>query len=130
LANGDFEDENPDVGWLQGTPLLTRFEVAETAIARAHGLRDDLAAAQGSGLADYVESAKERALPAMIDLCKVDPRDAYEILRLQKEIAAYADVMSWITDVMQRGEEAENEREEIVTAAEAAYRERDEENGT
>lgn len=130
MSNEDFVEEEPPDGWLQGTRLLTRFDVAETAIARAHGLKNDLAAPQGSGLADYVESAMARALPAMVELCKVDPRDAYEILRLQKEIAAYADVMNWIAGVMDSGEDAEKEREEIVTAAQAAYQARDEENGT
>lgn len=129
MANGDF-DEDPDVGWLQGTGLVTRFSVAEEAIGRAHGLRDELGAPQGSQLANYVESTKQRAVPAMIELCKVDPRDAYEILRLQKEIAAYADVMHWITGVMARGEDAVDEHEEIVNAAQNAYQERDEENGT
>lgn len=113
-----------------GTALLSRFEVAEKAIGLAHKISQDIRAPQGSALFEYAESARGRALDAMVGLCKVDPRDAYEILRLQKEIGGFADVMKWMSESIALGDEAKEEYEEVVNAATQAAQERAEDDGT
>lgn len=113
----DGEDGDPDVEWLEGTGLLSRFQAAQTAISRASGVTRELLQV-GGHFAEYIKSTEARAGKAMTELCSVDPRDAYEILRLQKEIAAYADVHDWLEKMMKAGDEGREEYEEIVSRAE------------
>lgn len=112
----EHEDEDPDHGWTAGTDILTRFSHAELAVSLAGRVKDELVA-PGSIFAAYVKDAQDRATGSLVALCTVDPRDSYEILRLQKEIAGYADVTDWISKTMARGEEARDEYEEIVSSA-------------
>lgn len=120
----DDEGADPDHGWVLGTELRTRFEAAQFAIKAASGIKEELHVA-GSAFAAYMKSTEDRAVIAMIDLVKVDPRDAYEVLRLQKEIAAFADVHKWVSEHMLGGEEARAEHEEMVAAAEQQMEEED-----
>lgn len=111
----EHDDPDPDHGWVVGTDLRTRFAAAQEAIGRCAGVKEELVAA-GSHFAAYVKSTEDRAIGAMIDLCRVDPRDSYEVLRLQKDIAAFADVHAWLSNVMIDGEEAREIHEDIVDA--------------
>lgn len=121
----DDEDADPDSGWVLGTELRTRFAAAQEAISRAAGVKDELAAV-GSHFAAYVKSTEKRAIKAMIELCRVDPQDAYEILRLQKEIAGFADVHQWLSNIMLEADDARAEHEEASAAAEQRQSEQEE----
>lgn len=127
--DGVFDVPDPEQdreGWRVGS-LTSRYDIAVAAVAKGHALRaelslDVLPGAVSNHFLDYIRSTEARAAEAMVELCKVDPTDRYEILRLQREIEPYANVMVWLDGIFT--EEARGE-EEIEVEAEAAAEEGD-----
>lgn len=95
------------------------FAVMISAINAANQLRDELVGKKVGMLADYVDVVTPKAALAMQGLVNVNPNDPVEIMRLQKEIAAYAHVIGWIQDTLANGASAEAEWIEMKEAEES-----------
>jgi hypothetical protein len=107
------EDDDPFDGAIpkdlyQGTVFID-------AIHQARGVRAELLGQVPGMLRDYAEHARDKAAGAMGELCIALPSSAARVFELQKQIAAYGDVMAWIQDRLSEGIQADLAGDEGVS---------------
>ena len=76
------------------------------AIDRAYNLRAELDAEVPGMLRDYIGYVKKQAQLAMQELINCRPDDLALIHEQQKIIAAYENVMTWVTSILDSGKES------------------------